>query len=150
MSAREADMDFSGCFHWRFARRDRSYWSYWSFTEQSTAAVHVACPGTREERSLACGSRPGLQTMPPNPPPLRYPRVQCPRAIQREINPQPSTRLTPPWRQPRGKSMVSLVNSHTNATGIGWHLWEIDLRFSPGLPPGWVWGRSAARPDWVR
>ena len=34
--------------------------------------------------------------------------------------------------------MVSLVNSHTNATSIGWHLWEIDLRFAPGLPPGWV------------
>ena len=43
----------------------------------------------------------------------------------------------PPWRQPRGKLMVSLVNSHTNATRIGWHLWEIDLRFAPGLPPGW-------------
>ena len=34
--------------------------------------------------------------------------------------------------------MVSLVNSHTNATRIGWHLWEIDLRFTPGLPPGWI------------
>ena len=34
--------------------------------------------------------------------------------------------------------MVSLVNYHGNATGIGWHLWEIDLRFAPGLPPGWV------------
>jgi len=33
--------------------------------------------------------------------------------------------------------MVALVNSHTNATSIGWHLWEIDLRFSPGLSPGW-------------
>ena len=33
--------------------------------------------------------------------------------------------------------MVSSVNSHTNATRIGWHLWEIDLRFAPGLPPGW-------------
>jgi len=33
--------------------------------------------------------------------------------------------------------MVSLVNSHTHATIIGWHLWEIDLRFAPGLPPGW-------------
>jgi len=33
--------------------------------------------------------------------------------------------------------MVALVNSHTNATRIGWHLWEIDLRFAPGLPPGW-------------
>ena len=42
----------------------------------------------------------------------------------------------PPWRQPRCKSMVSFVNSHTNATRIGWHLWEIDLRFAPGLPPG--------------
>ena len=27
----------------------------------------------------------------------------------------------PPWRQPSGKSMVSLVNSHTHATRIGWH-----------------------------
>ena len=44
----------------------------------------------------------------------------------------------PPWRQDRGKLMVSLVNSHTNATRIGWHLWEIDSRFAPGLPPGWV------------
>ena len=34
--------------------------------------------------------------------------------------------------------MVSLVNSHTNATRIGWHLWEIDIRVSPGLPPGWL------------
>ena len=46
----------------------------------------------------------------------------------------------PPWRQSRGKSMVSLVNSHTNATRIGWHLFEIDLRFAPGLPPGWSRG----------
>jgi len=33
--------------------------------------------------------------------------------------------------------MVSLVNCHTKATRIGWHLWEIDLIFAPGLPPGW-------------
>ena len=33
--------------------------------------------------------------------------------------------------------MVSSVNSHTNATRIGWHLWKIDLRFAPGLPRGW-------------
>ena len=33
--------------------------------------------------------------------------------------------------------MVSLVNSHTNTTRIGLHLWGVDLRFSPGLPPGW-------------
>ena len=34
--------------------------------------------------------------------------------------------------------MVSLVNSHTNAAMIGWHLWEIDLRFGSRLPPGWL------------
>ena len=45
--------------------------------------------------------------------------------------------VCPPWRQPRGKLMGSLVNSHTNTTRIGWHLWEIDLRLAPGLPPGW-------------
>ena len=32
-----------------------------------------------------------------------------------------------PWRQPRGKSMVYVVNSHTNATSKRWRLWEIDL-----------------------
>jgi len=36
-----------------------------------------------------------------------------------------------------GKSMVSLVNSHTNATRIGWNLWEIDLRFALNSNPGW-------------
>ena len=44
----------------------------------------------------------------------------------------------PTWRQPRGKSMVYLVNSHANATSSRWHLWEIDLRFATGLPPGWI------------
>ena len=39
----------------------------------------------------------------------------------------------PPWRQPQGKWMIVSVNSHTNATRIGWHLWEIDSRFAPGL-----------------
>ena len=43
----------------------------------------------------------------------------------------------PPWRQPRGKWMVSLVNSHTHATRFGWHLWEIDLRFALNSTPGW-------------
>ena len=43
----------------------------------------------------------------------------------------------PPWRQPRSKLVVSLVNSHANATIICWHLWENYLRFAPGLPPGW-------------
>jgi len=33
--------------------------------------------------------------------------------------------------------MVVLANSHKNATRIGWHLWEIDLIFASGLPPGW-------------
>jgi len=43
-----------------------------------------------------------------------------------------------PWREPRGKWMVSLVNSHTNATLKMWHLWEIDLRFALNSTPGWV------------
>ena len=60
----------------------------------------------------------------------RYPRQVSPQAASSPLRPNP------PWRQPRGKSMVSLVNFHTNATRIGWHLWEIDLRFAPGLPPG--------------
>ena len=33
--------------------------------------------------------------------------------------------------------MVSLVNSHTTAMRIGWHLWEIDLRFALDSTPGW-------------
>ena len=37
-----------------------------------------------------------------------------------------------------GKMMVSLVTSHTSATRIGWHLWEIDSTFAPGLPQGEV------------
>ena len=52
--------------------------------------------------------------------------------------------LGPTWRQPRGKSTFFFVNSHTNATRIGWHLWEIDLRFAPGLPPGWGAAFTAA------
>jgi len=34
-----------------------------------------------------------------------------------------------------GKTIVYAVNSHANATRIGWHLWEIDSRFAPGS--GW-------------
>jgi len=45
---------------------------------------------------------------------------------------------SPPWRHPSGKWMVSLVNSHTNATRIGWHMWEIDLRFAPVVYPEWL------------
>ena len=44
----------------------------------------------------------------------------------------------PSWKQPRVKLMVSLVNSRTDATRIGWHLWEIDSRFFPGLLPVWL------------
>jgi hypothetical protein len=36
-----------------------------------------------------------------------------------------------------GKLMVSSVDSDKNATRIGWHPGEIDLRFAPGLPLGW-------------
>jgi len=54
-------------------------------------------------------------------------------------NEAPYEEYRAPKVQPRGTPMVSLVTSHTNATRIGWHLWQIDLRFAPGLPPGWVW-----------
>ena len=40
----------------------------------------------------------------------------------------------PPWRQPRGKKMVSLVNSPTNDTRIEQHLCGIDLIFAPAQP----------------
>jgi len=43
--------------------------------------------------------------------------------------------------------MVSLVNSHTNATRIGWHLRGIDLRFAHGLHPEWVGGQAASVPS---
>ena len=49
-------------------------------------------------------------------------------------------------RQPRDKLIVSLVNSHTNAARIRWHLWEIDLRFAPGLPQGWKNPFSCTQP----
>ena len=41
--------------------------------------------------------------------------------------------------------MVSSVNSHTDATRIGWHLREIGSRFAPGLSPGWRLGALPAR-----
>jgi len=56
-------------------------------------------------------------------------------------------RLRPPWRQPRGKQIVSLVNSHTNVTSRRWHLQEIDVRFAPGLHLGWLQvGEGRTRP----
>ena len=42
----------------------------------------------------------------------------------------------PPLRQPRGKRMISLVNSHSNATSRKLHLREIDLKFANELSPG--------------
>ena len=42
----------------------------------------------------------------------------------------------PPWRQASGKLIVYVVNSHTNATRIEWHLWEIDLDLPLGYIPG--------------
>ena len=53
----------------------------------------------------------------------------------------------PPWRQPRGTYMDSLVNSQTNTTRMWWHMWEIDLRFPPWLPPGWIGGVVSNHPD---
>ena len=47
----------------------------------------------------------------------------------------------PPWMQPRGKWMVSLVNSYTNTTSKRRHLWEIDLRFALISTPGWGFNR---------
>jgi len=44
---------------------------------------------------------------------------------------------SPPWRQRRGKWMVSLVNTYTNANPKRWYLWEIDLRFALDSTPGW-------------
>ena len=78
---------------------------------------------------------------PPSPPHSRG--SEGPRFLQRRLPLEVPRREihvdeTPPWRQPRRKWMVSLVNSHTNATSIGWHLWEIYLRFATGLPPGRV------------
>ena len=44
---------------------------------------------------------------------------------------------SPTLEATQGQMDGSFVNSHTNATSIGRHLWEIDLTFAPGLPPGW-------------
>jgi len=50
----------------------------------------------------------------------------------------PSRNLSPPWRQPRGKSMVSLANSQTNATRIG--------RLAQPLPLGCLQGGDSRPP----
>ena len=59
-------------------------------------------------------------------------RVEEARGVRRRV---PLDHHQLHW-EPRGKSMVSLVNSHAHATRIGWHLWEINLIFALGLPPG--------------
>jgi len=56
----------------------------------------------------------------------------------------------PPWRQPRGISMGSLVNSHTNATSSRWHVWEMDSRFALNSTPGWGGVRADAGPPTAR
>ena len=66
---------------------------------------------------------------------------QKPSTHSQRPPPQIQENTSVAW-QPRGKWMVSLVNSHTNATRIGWHLWEIYLTFAPGLPPGWILRRD--------
>ena len=48
----------------------------------------------------------------------------------------------PPWRQPRGKWMISLVNSNTNINPKRWHLCEIDLRFALNSALGWGGART--------
>ena len=58
-------------------------------------------------------------------------RVRPPHALRRRPF------AGPPWRQPRGKWMISLVNSHTNATLKRWHMWEIDLGFALNSTLGW-------------
>ena len=74
--------------------------------------------------------------------------VECVESAVVRVRHQPQTGLhttspQPPWRQPRGKLMVDSVNSYTNANRIGWHLCEIDLRFAPGVPPGWRGRKSS-------
>ena len=47
------------------------------------------------------------------------------------------------WRrQPRGRWMVSLVNSHTHASSKRWHLWEVHLRVALNSTPGWLLARG--------
>ena len=61
----------------------------------------------------------------------------------------PRRALLPPWRQPRGKWMVSLVNFHTNATSKRWHLREIDSKFALNSTLGWG-GRCRANMAHIR
>ena len=49
-----------------------------------------------------------------------------------------------PGGNPRANRWFLEVKPHANATSIGWHLWEINLRFATGLPPGWRGGACTA------
>jgi len=106
-------------------------------------------PSGRSSRGLPSSGMP--RASPPHPRwRLRHPTLRAHGSLRRGLegrmwrwppalqsgNVTPFVTSLPPWRQPRGRWMFSFVNSHTHATRIGWHLWEIDLRFAPGLPPG--------------
>jgi len=76
---------------------------------------------------------------------------------QRFLPPCPSNRAAMGVRGPRELSQPTLEatqgqivsQSPTDATRFWWHLWEIDLRFAPGLPPGRLtaWVRCRLRAD---
>jgi hypothetical protein len=63
--------------------------------------------------------------------------IRLDRLFHRRPSTPPAHQPSPTWRQPRGKWMVSLVSSHTNATSKRLHLWEIDFRFALNSTPGW-------------
>ena len=87
-------------------------------------------------------------TLNTQPPTLKFEPRLPPAPPNENLHPEPSTlnpnpppprmETYPPWRQPRCKWMVSLVNSHTNVNSKRWHLWEIDLRFALSWTPGWT------------
>jgi len=65
-------------------------------------------------------------------------RLYRPSLVRALATPYPWMRV-PPWRQPTGKLMVSLVNSHAHATLKRWHLWQIDLRFALSSTAEFSW-----------
>ena len=86
------------------------------------AAVVLASLWIGPAASIADGKLvppPPKRLIPPPPPPVP-PRGGCTlgRSPSTPSHPilGPSRNLKSPWRQPRGKTIVSLVNSHTNAT----------------------------------
>jgi len=98
---------------------------------------HVALPRRARPCCARAGSAP-LRSVPGRPAGRFFWRRRCGRTrdpARRRAASCPTA--NPPWRQPRGRWIVSSVSSHTHATRIGWHLWETDLRCATGLPPGW-------------